>query len=402
MYLRINESSFIISKYSDYKVDYNIKSNNDTLLVNSHVVLFDDEWNIIDDVFNFLQNRQNLKRQAFNTIVIKGQDLKLYYSFLKQYKLNPHKIDNKKINDFIAWLMLPDTSNKQIYLHVKTNRTAKTINRIVSSIRDFYKYLEAFKDIENPFKHEYKTIKRPTFKNKSFLSHTQDGVVQKSIFKVKEFKKGVRVLSREQCEAILTSDVALPRDKLLFELLLLTGMRIGEALNLNINAVGISQIGEPVQEIKMSKASDNQVGLRQRQLKTGNRDIFIPTKLAKKLEQYYEDTWLKYCEEKQIAHEYLFISESKRSKGEPLSYQSVWERCRVVGNSLGFSFTPHDFRHTFATNLARSNIGIEKLRRLLGHRDMSSTDIYIQIANKESIATDLIPFFESYGISDVE
>ena len=115
MYLRINESSFIISKYSDYKVDYNIKSNNDTLLVNSHVVLFNDEWNIIDDVFNFLQNRQNLKRQAFNTIVIKGQDLKLYYSFLKQYKLNPHKIDNKKINDFIAWLMLPDTSNRQIY-----------------------------------------------------------------------------------------------------------------------------------------------------------------------------------------------------------------------------------------------------------------------------------------------
>jgi site-specific recombinase XerD len=97
-------------------------------------------------------------------------------------------------------------------------------------------------------------------------------------------------------------------------------------------------------------------------------------------------------------HEFLFISEFHNNLGEPLSYQAVWERCRVIGKKTGIYFTPHDFRHTYATMLARNQMSIDKLRKLLGHRYMASTDIYIQIASKEELVQELIGFYESYGI----
>ena len=395
MYLRVNEQRYNATYTHDDEVviSYDESFENNDIVINQYVCLFDDNYSVIEEVFSFLENRLHTKHLAFNTVATKGSDLKLFYDFLKQKKLNYKSVTKNHINDFISWLMQPED------LQSKNKRTAKSVNRIISSIKDFYDFHSTFDTVQNPFKHAKETITRPTHRNKGFYAHTQNATAYKSIFKIKEFKKGIRVLNKEQIETILNA-CTMQRDRLLFELLLFTGMRIGEALSLDIHAIGVSKVGEAVQDLPMQNTKeDYRQGNRYRQQKSGPRDLFIPTVLMKKLSDYYESVWLDIYAKKEMHHEFFFISEFHNNLGDPLSYQAVWDRCRKVGKACGIMFTPHDFRHTFATTLARNDVGIERLRKLLGHRDLASTSVYIEIASKEEMVEDLIPFYESYGIS---
>jgi len=405
MHLQVNEQRYIATLKSngEIEIDYNFTNYSSQLndvsniVVEQYVCLFDDNWAIVDEVFSFLEHRLEVKRLSFNTVIAKGVDLKLFYDFLECYNLQYHQIEEKDINDFVAWLLLPDAKNSENEL-ISSKRTAKSTNRIVSTIKDFYQYHSKFNKIENPFLYATETIKRPTGQHKSFYTHTQNGLVEKSIFKIKEFDKGVRVLTKEQIETILAT-CTMQRDRLLFELLLFTGMRIGEALSLDIHAIGLSDLRERVQSLPLqSNEDDFRKGNQQREQKSGTRDLFIPTTLMKKLFSYYETTWLSIYEKRSMEHNYFFISEFHNNLGEPLSYQAVWDRCRKIGKSCGIFFTPHDFRHTFATILARNSVGIERLSKLLGHRDIGSTNIYIEIAKKEDIMEELVPFYKQYGV----
>ena len=408
MYLKVQEQCFVASLLpnDDIDISYNInttksvKSVETSIVVDQYVCLFDNSFQVVDEVFNFLENRLRVKRLTFNTVATKGLDLKLFYDFLIQYKLSYKSLSQNNINDFIAWLMLPEIDSKLIQLNTASKRTAKTVNKIISSIKDFYNYQHTYFDIKNPFKNATEMIKCPTRRDKGFYTHTNNDVVQKSIFKIKEFDKGIRVLNREQIELILNT-CTMERDRLLFELLLFTGMRIGEALSLDIHAIGVCEIGQEVQDLPMNDKNNMHIhGYRYRQQKSGPRDIFIPTLLMKKLSSYYENVWLPIYEKKEMDHDFFFISEFHNNLGAPLSYQAVWDRCRKIGKKCGVFFTPHDFRHTFATTLARNDVTIDKLRALMGHRDIGSTDVYIQIAAKEDIVEDLKPFYDSYGILD--
>jgi len=396
MHLEANEQRYrAVLKDNELEISYKAFTeplDGVSTIVEQYVCLFDNEWNVVDEVFNFLEHRLHVKRLSYNTVLAKGTDLKLFYDFLSFYKLDYTQIDEKRINDFIAWLLKPDA------LSSKSKRTAKSTNRIVSSIKDFYAFTARRIGIINPFLYDTETIKRPTRQNKDVYHHNQDGLIHKSLFKIKTFDKGIRVLNKEQIEIILNS-CTMPRDRLLFEVLLFTGMRIGEALSLDIYALGISELRESVQTLPMQdNEGDYHKGNQYRGQKSGSRELFIPTTLMKKLDAYYEEVWLEIYRKKEMEHNYFFISEFHGNLGEPLSYQAVWDRCRKIGQACGIFFTPHDFRHTFATILARNSIGIERLSKLLGHRDISSTDIYIQIAKKEEIMEDLIPFYEAYGV----
>ncbi|MDD5716857.1 MAG: tyrosine-type recombinase/integrase [Sulfuricurvum sp.] len=381
MYLRIvdrpyalNDALEVVESTSDESI---------RIIVERYVCLFDDNFNIIPEVWEYLHNRLWYKALAFNSVISKGNDLKLFYEFLYQYRYSYQSLSQKQINAFIAWLNSEEASP----------RSAKTINRILSTLKDFYTYHEAIHAISNPFLHASETIHA----KKSYANRLKP-FTPAIRYKIKEFDRGIRILSKDQIEVILGA-CTLQRDRLLFELLLFTGMRIGEALSLSVHSIGISDLRANVQDLTMHPNQDDPYkGNRTRQQKSGIRDLFIPTLLMEKLNEYYELTWLRIYEKKQMEHEFLFISEFHNNLGEPLSYQAVWERCRVIGKKTGIYFTPHDFRHTYATMLSRNQMSIDKLRKLLGHRYMASTDIYIQIASKEEMVHELVGFYESYGI----
>lgn len=75
----------------------------------------------------------------------------------------------------------------------------------------------------------------------------------------------------------------------------------------------------------------------------------------------------------------------------------MWNKCSKIGKKTGVMFTPHDFRHTYATILAKNGVKMHELRKLLGHGSLSSTDVYIEIAQKEDMVDELLPFYEKYG-----
>ncbi len=184
MYLRVNEQRYMASLDHDeelelfYTVTPNDRSFKESIVVDQYVCLFDDDFSVVDEVFTFLENRLRVKRLAFNTVATKGSDLKLFYDFLQQNHLRYNQVTKNHINDFIAWLMQPDD------LESTSKRTAKSVNRIVSSIKDFYTFHSAFSTTNDPFKHATETIKRPTHRDKGFYTHTQGATAQKSIFKI--------------------------------------------------------------------------------------------------------------------------------------------------------------------------------------------------------------------------
>lgn len=381
MYLRIVDRPYALN--DSLEVVEATSKGSKQIIVERYVCLFDDNFNIIPEVWEFLHNRLWYKALAFNSVVSKGTDLKLFYEFLYQNRYSYDSLFPKEINTFIAWLRSDNQSS----------RSAKTINRILSTLKDFYTYHEAIHAINNPFLHASETIQT----KKSYANRIKP-FTPTVRYKIKEFDRGIRILSKEQIQIILDA-CTLQRDRLLFEVLLFTGMRIGEALSLSVHSVGISDLSSEVQDLTMlPNQDDSTIGNRTRQQKSGIRDLFIPTALMEKLNDYYEHTWLCIYTKKQMEHDFFFISEFHNNIGEPLSYQAVWERCRVIGKKTGIYFTPHDFRHTYATMLARNKMSIDKLRKLLGHRYMASTDIYIQIASKEELVHDLAGFYESYGI----
>lgn len=180
MYLQVNEQCYIF--------DFN---NETSIIVNGYVCLFDDDYKIVDEVFRYLQTRLIAKRLAFNTVKSKRHDLKIYYNFLKQYKFSYTSVTYKQINNFIAWLIL-------IQMNAQSKCSAKTVYHIVSTVKDFYKYHKTVSQINNPFKYASEMMKRPTpRKYRNFYKHTQNGLVQKSSFKIKEFNNNVVETKKE-------------------------------------------------------------------------------------------------------------------------------------------------------------------------------------------------------------
>jgi len=183
MYLRVNEQRYSAAYNTmtdEVFLSYDGTLENNSIVINQYVCLFDDSYAVVEEVFSFLENRLHVKHLAFNTVATKGSDLKLFYDFLQENRLTYKTVTKNHINDFIAWLTQPDD------LHSKNKRTGKSVNRIVSSIKDFYDFHSTFGSIQNPFKHAKETITRPTYRNKGFYTHTQETSTCKSIFKIKE------------------------------------------------------------------------------------------------------------------------------------------------------------------------------------------------------------------------
>jgi site-specific recombinase XerD len=71
--------------------------------------------------------------------------------------------------------------------------------------------------------------------------------------------------------------------------------------------------------------------------------------------------------------------------GRPLSRGAIYERVRTWGqrSRLGIALSPHRLRHTFATHLVRAGVGIVTIRDLLGHRQITSTQIYLHVTAED-------------------
>ena len=146
------------------------------------------------------------------------------------------------------------------------------------------------------------------------------------------------------------------RNRAIISTMAYAGLRVGEAVNLKVKDVDIKESWIHVKDGK-----------------TGDRDVPIPPDLVS-----YLITWEKV---KPIRAKFYFVNIKGESKGKKTSRKNIEKFIRLLGKKvLSKRVYPHMLRHSFATHmLKRNNINSLDLQYLLGHKSISSTQIYTHI-----------------------
>ena len=97
------------------------------------VVLLDDNMRIIKPVYDYLKYLR-LKDRAVNTLKANGTDLKIYWNFLNKNGYEYNEVTPNIIGEFVEYLREPNDTDNVVTLYVESQRTARTINRILSKI----------------------------------------------------------------------------------------------------------------------------------------------------------------------------------------------------------------------------------------------------------------------------
>ncbi len=264
------------------------------------------------------------KKYSENTIKAYNNDLKKFKNFIKNKTIN--NIDENSIKDYIKYL------NKE-------NNDPKTISHNISTLRSFYKFLLIEKRIKkNPM--EY--IELP--KTKKSLPKT---------------------LSIEEIDKLLDinlTDAFSFRNKAMLELMYSSGLRVSELINVKIHDIDISNCIIRI----MGK---------------GSKERIVP------LGDYairYIELYLKEHREKLIKRElndYLFLN----NHGNKMTRQGFFKILKGIAKekNIKTEFSPHTLRHSFATHLLNGGADLRSIQEMLGHSDISTTQIYTHVSKEK-------------------
>ncbi|ARM76452.1 site-specific tyrosine recombinase/integron integrase [Acidianus manzaensis] len=159
-------------------------------------------------------------------------------------------------------------------------------------------------------------------------------------------RKEIYALNQNEVNAILESTKRL-RDKLIIKLFLDTGLRSKELLNLRVSDVNF----------------EKRI-IRVRETKNGEERVVFFTKETESLLRRY----------------ILRKNKTENDKIFDLTYQALYKIVRRIGNKAGISgLRPHILRHTFATTAIRKGVPLPAVQRLLGHKDIKTTQIYTHL-----------------------
>ena len=214
---------------------------------------------------------------------------------------------------------------------------SSTVARYMSSIKGFWLYLESSNYIQ----------KNPTEKLAS----------------VKKSRKLPVVLSFNEVEQMLScpdvSDILGLRDKAILELFYSSGLRVSELINLKISDLFF----------------DDEVI---RVLGKGSKERIVPigSSAVKWINEYLK-TSRPYLEKKYKSGNFVFLNR----RGSKLSRMWIWKIFEQYANQAGIKkeIHPHTFRHSFATHLLEGGADLRAVQEMLGHADISTTQIYTHV-----------------------
>ncbi len=273
----------------------------------------------INDFLDYLKYERKLSK---NTIDSTYYNLKIYVDFIKE-----DKILKAKQSDIIEFIN--DSKNK--------NKSVLTILHYITVLKAFYNYLYQ-ENIIN---------KNPTI----------------NILKPKTPKKLPNYLTIEEVSRLLNVNLIKPydyRDKAMIELAYATGVRVSELTSLKLSNIDMTNSFIRV----MGKGSKERI------IPFGD----IAEKYLKIYLEKYRDLILKNKDS-----DYLFIN----YKGEKISRQSFFKFIKKQAKIAGIKkeISPHILRHSVATHLLNNGADLKIIQELLGHSDLSTTEIYAHLIN---------------------
>ena len=261
------------------------------------------------------------KRQSWNTVVAYRHDINRFISYFSNKELGA--ITASDVRSFLI-----DLRNK--------GQTPSTVARCLSSVKSFYSYLFTEKIIlENPTE-----------------------IIESS----RSWRKLPHIMSIDEVNTLMQApDIQTPvglRDLAMLELLYATGLRVSELISVKMSAV------------------DLDVGYI-RSLGKGSKERIIPmgdeARIA--IENYILNSRLTLLNGKKSDD--LFLT----GRGVAMTRQSFWKILKryVIKVGIVSKVSPHTLRHAFATHLLERGADLRSVQKMLGHSDISTTQIYTHV-----------------------
>lgn len=279
-----------------------------------------DEW--IDTYLDFLVIEKGL---APNSIEAYSADLKAFTLFLSEKQIS--EITEVDTTVIMAWL-----------LHMTRNALSpKSRARHLITLRGFYNYLSGENQIKaNPLKD---------------VGIPKTGHHLPKIMSVADVEALINAINREKPNGL--------RNAAMIEVIYGAGLRVSELINLK------------------HQDMDLDAGL-VRVMGKGSKERIIPfgSQARKAVRDWLTSGRPKML--KNIASDYLFVARA----GRPMTRQAFWKIIKQYGKLAGLSkqITPHTLRHSFATHLLEGGADLRSVQTMLGHSDISTTQIYTHVS----------------------
>lgn len=326
--------------------------------------LLGDDLRPVGPVESFLAYLAAIERSP-NTVKAYAHDLKDWWVYLDSRGLDWQRVDLEAVAGFVAWLRLSPAARSgavAVLATVEHHCTAASVNRKLAAVSAFYEFharsgivVADLLSSLRPAGHR----RTAGTSYKPFLQHIASGKPERrKIIKLKTGRRRPRVLTAVQAQAILDACEHL-RDRLLFALMLDTGVRIGEALGLRHDDIAIAE----KQVTVVPRHNDNRA-----RAKAGRTRI-IPA--SAELMRLYSDYL--HREYGALDSDYVFVNLFAEPHGRPWGYPAVYDLVQRLRKVTGIDFEPHQYRHTYATWLLRRGAGMENVKELLGHASISTT-----------------------------
>lgn len=268
---------------------------------------------------DYLYAEKGLSR---NTIESYGRDLKKFLHFLKDKKF----FTRKEISRFIEKLRNDD-------------QNSSSIARAISSIRSFCRYLLLEKVIdEDPSEN----LESP----KKWLR----------IPKALSIEEIIRLLEQQAQSRYYL------RDRAMLELCYACGLRVSEIISLKMEDL---KFDAGFIRVKGKGSKERIVPVSERAMSFVKRYLFELRPLLLK----------KGTVTSQSSDEYVFLS----NRGQPMTRQRFWQALKRYATLAGIELSPHVLRHSFATHLLEGGADLRSLQKMLGHSDISTTQIYTKV-----------------------
>lgn len=279
------------------------------------------------------------------------EEYRRYLSLERRYSINTVKayiLDVKMFSEYINKdLLIVVDSDVKKYLKVCSSKSNKTISHTISSLRSFYNYYERLEELKvNP------------------MTNIRQPKIEKTI---------PNVLSISDVNKLLDIEIKTPydaRNKAIFELFYSSGLRISELINLEIANVDL----------------DNSLI---RVMGKGRKERIVP------IGDYAVSALSNYI------NNYRFLINKKNSSylflnnlGGTLSRQYIFKLMKLecIKKGIKEDVSPHTLRHTYATHLLKNGADLRIIQELLGHENLSTTQIYTHLDN-ETLHNDYNEFF---------